>query len=148
MARHDLVRLFFAPLAIAAGAACGSDPAAVESTSFIGAPIAQITSSPGGWSVTLRASPTTPARGVDAFELEVKDASGTAVDGLELAVVPWMSSHGHGASVVPEIKPIGGGVYVATDVELFMPGAWELRVTMRDATRALEEHATVPLTID
>jgi hypothetical protein len=48
-----------------------------------------------------------------------------------------MPSHGHGASVHPEVHPEGGGVYRVEQVVFFMPGRWELRTTIGDG----EDHA-------
>ena len=50
------------------------------------------------------------------------DAAGAPKDGLDLAVVPWMPAHGHGASVKPTIVAMGNGKYLALNVSFFMPG--------------------------
>ena len=52
------------------------------------------------------------------------------VDGLAITVLPWMPDMGHGASVTPTVTAAGGGRYVVENVELFMPGKWELRTTL------------------
>jgi hypothetical protein len=46
---------------------------------------------------------------------------------------------GHGASIVPSITDEGSGRYVASDVDFFMPGTWELRTTLAGA---LQDSAT------
>jgi hypothetical protein len=37
-----------------------------------------------------------------------------------------MPAHGHGASVGPQVSEISPGVYVATPLDFFMAGHWEL----------------------
>jgi hypothetical protein len=34
---------------------------------------------------------------------------------------------GHGTDVVPQLEPMGNGRYVFANVNLFMPGEWQLR---------------------
>ena len=78
---------------------------------------------------------------MDAVELRVTDlATGHAVDGLQIAATPWMPSMGHGASVVPTVTPRGAGVYDLADVDFFMPGSWELRLTLHGT---LDDTATI-----
>jgi len=53
------------------------------------------------------------------------------VSDLNVDVLPWMPAMGHGASTTPVV--VAGqeaGSYVATNVNLFMPGVWELRITL------------------
>jgi len=109
-------------------AACGSGDAAT-SAGFPRDPYVVATSD-SGLRVEVRTSPTQPPpRGTCALELSISDASGPR-DGLSIAIVPWMPSHGHGASVVPSVSDAGAGKYVVSDVDLFMPGRWELRTTI------------------
>ncbi len=42
---------------------------------------------------------------------------------------------GHGSSRVPVVIAEPGGLYVVTDVVLFMPGEWQLRVTLQEGER-------------
>ncbi len=42
---------------------------------------------------------------------------------------------GHGSSRVPVVIAEPSGRYVATDVVLFMPGEWQLRVTLQEGER-------------
>ena len=70
-------------------------------------------------------------QGLDTVRIVVTDARSSApVDGLAIQVVPWMPTMGHGSSAIPEIQPMGDGVYVASDVSLFMPGEWQLRTSL------------------
>lgn len=81
-------------------------------------------------SVVLRTSPQPPPRGTVAAEMSVSQVSdGTPVDSLTLQVRPWMPAHDHGSSIVPKIASEGNGKYVVTNIDLFMPGHWELQTT-------------------
>jgi hypothetical protein len=90
--------------------------------------------STGGLRVEVRTAPDQPPTvGVSQVQYRVTDGSGAARDDLTLDVVPWMPSMGHGASVRPQATASGGGAYVLTDVDFFMPGHWELRTTVGGA---------------
>jgi nitrogen fixation protein FixH len=109
-------------------AACSSGPADT-STGFGTTPFATVTGDSGNLDAAMYSSPDPIAR-VSSVEIVVTDAaSGAPVDGLSVAIVPWMPSMGHGSSTVPTITAQGGGVYVATNLILFMPGEWQLRVS-------------------
>lgn len=120
-------------------AAC-SGSSGSESHGFTGAPLGVFTSDRVGLRVSVRSDPSPPARGVNAVELFVVDQTGAPRDGLQLKIVPWMPAHGHGASVTPSITARGGGRYVADDVDLYMPGRWELRTTITGLEGAGEDH--------
>jgi hypothetical protein len=130
---------------------CGSASSGVDSNvsdaSFSGLAIAAGTSTPSGWSVAMRSSPTTPVRGTNAIELVVRDATGVPVSGLGVAVVPWMPAMGHGASITPVVTAMGDGTYVATGIAMVMPGTWELRLTLTNPATGVVEHATISLSI-
>lgn len=83
--------------------------------------------------VAIRSSPQPPVRGLTNFEFTVTDLDGRPVDGLQIAVQPWMPQMGHGTAVVPSVKDVGNGVYQVTEVYLFMAGLWELRTTFTGA---------------
>jgi hypothetical protein len=116
---------------------CGPDQPAEEPTAappvFAQEPFQTVVSASGQLHVEVRWSPAVPARGADAVELTVMDATGVPVDGVAASVVPWMPAHGHGTSVRPVSTPGGPGVVVATPVYLYMPGEWQLRVTLSGA---------------
>jgi hypothetical protein len=91
--------------------------------------------------VQVRTSPQPPQRGTIGVELVVTSAvEGAARDGLTVNVVPWMPAHGHGSSVVPTVSAKGHGTYLLTNVDLFMPGHWELRTTF---SGPLTDHAAL-----
>ena len=79
--------------------------------------------------VAVRTSPQPPPRGTIAVEFTVTNTAGAPIDDLSLAVRPWMPAHGHGTSVVPTVTPEGQGKYLSTNVDLFMPGHWELQTS-------------------
>jgi hypothetical protein len=84
--------------------------------------------SSGALSAAVRTSPQPPTRGTIAVELTVTQAAdATPVDGLAVQVRPWMPAHDHGSSIVPTVMSEGHGKYLITNVELFMPGHWELQ---------------------
>lgn len=70
-----------------------------------------------------------PQRGLVDVDLRVSDSSGNPVSGLDVGVEPWMVDMGHGAPTDPVVAEEGGGRYSASDVNFFMPGRWELRMT-------------------
>jgi hypothetical protein len=121
-------------------AACSSAGGTGAPDAFTGTTFATLTSD-AGRRIEARSSPEAqPVRGVNSVELTVDDPGGAPLDGLAIDVVPWMSAMGHGASVKPTVTARGRGVYVLTNVDFFMPGRWELRITL---TGAIEDHATL-----
>jgi len=69
-----------------------------------------------------------PTAGLDGVEVVLTDPQTKApVDGAQIALVPWMPLMGHGADVTPLVQPMGKGHYVLTNVDLYMPGEWQLR---------------------
>jgi hypothetical protein len=139
------IRAFAAALAVAivgvGTAACGSSGASSNastcsaSTSFPASSLASIAGTSGALHVELRSAPNQPLlSGLDCIELVVTDAqTGAPVDGLTVAMTPWMPAMGHGADVTPQVTALGDGRYVFTDVSLFMPGEWELRTQITGA---------------
>jgi hypothetical protein len=122
-----------------AAAGGGADP------TFPSAPLQTLKTDHGALSFEVRTSPAQPpTRGLIAVELLATDANGKPVDGLALAVQPWMPEMGHGASTKPSIEAKGGGHYLISDVACFMPGRWELRMTIAGAVK---DSATVAFQI-
>jgi hypothetical protein len=95
--------------------------------------------------VEVRTAPAQPpSRGVVDVEIAVHDDHGAPLDGLSLDVVPWMSAHGHGASASPTVVGEGQGRYWVRDVDLFMPGDWDLRVQISGTVHTqLDAHLQV-----
>ena len=47
---------------------------------------------------------------------------------LDIEVVPWMPAHEHGTSELPIIRELGKGEYSVEQINLSMPGLWEIYV--------------------
>lgn len=118
-------------------AAC-SGPAPATDSSFAGPAAASVMTDGGKFRVELRTS-TGPSltRGTSSIELRVVDAMTDApASDLAIAMVPWMPFMGHGTSVKPTVMAMGEGRYVLSNVNLYMPGHWELRTTFGASERA------------
>lgn len=124
--------------------ACGGSGSGSTAGGFAGDPFLTVQSDSGALTLALRGDPSPPARGSDAVQLTVTDASGQPVDGLTLAIQPWMPDMGHGSSVSPSVTAKGSGVYEVDDLYLAMPGTWQLRTTI---TGSVSDHATPSFTI-
>jgi len=118
-------------IVLVAGGACGAtgEPAPPP-LSFGAQPDQTMTSDSGALTIAVWFAPDPPSTGSDAAQIAFTDANGVAVSGLDLSVVPWMPAHGHGTSVNPTVTESTPGVFVATPLYLFMPGSWELRMTI------------------
>ena len=134
--------LVILPAALIGGAAllgCSGETGGTGNT-FPSAALMTLPGSQGKVSIEVRTAPVQPpSRGVTSVEYRITDKNGAPVDGLTLGVVPWMPDMGHGASISTTVTNEGGGRYLISDVELFMPGKWELRtaVTIRGPTRTV-----------
>jgi hypothetical protein len=107
---------------------CASDPRAT--------PFAEgmtVKSADGAVAVRVdHADPAPPTKGTDALSITVLDGAGKPLDGATVALSPYMPDHRHGASVTPKVTAgAAPGAFDVADVELFMPGIWQLtfRVT-------------------
>ena len=118
-----------------AGCAQPATPTA-PSLDFQGAPGVTVASASGQLTVGVWWSPAQPTVGYDAAQLAVTDATGAPLSGLTLTIVPWMPAHAHGASVEPAVSETSPGVYVATPLDFYMAGSWELRTAIARATDA------------
>ena len=119
------------PLTIATLVACSacSGGSTLGAGTFPAEPLSVLTSDAGKLHVELRTSPDQPpTTGLESVELVVTNpASSAPVNGLSIAMTPWMPAHGHGTSATPILESKGSGHYVFTNVSLFMPGEWQLR---------------------
>jgi hypothetical protein len=126
--------------------ACSSNGAGAGGAPFPATPAAALDGTSHVVHFEIRTSPQPPARGVSRAELRVtKLAGGAPVDGLTVAAVPWMPAMGHSASVQPTVSAEGSGKYLVDDVDFFMPGRWELRVSARGA---VEDDATFTFDVE
>lgn len=75
-----------------------------------------------------------------SFGFRIKDKSGVGIDIIapyQLTVEPYMTKMGHGTNSVPTVKRIGFGVFQAEGLKFSMPGPWDVRIQIRDASRNL-----------
>ena len=109
---------------------CATDPRAETFTPGIRA-----AGTSGTASVTIEsATPSSPTKGNNEWIVSVQDAQGAPMDGLTIAIAPYMPDHGHGSSITPQIAPLGGGKYDVTLINLFMPGIWTITFTLSSAS--------------
>ena len=135
MARMPAAVPLFGLTAALATLACNGSPPAPSSAPLVfpGSPAATVASVSGHLSIGIWWSPAQPIVGYDATQLAISDANGSPVSGLALTIVPWMPAHGHGASVQPTVVEAAPGIYVATPLDFFMAGEWELRTAITNA---------------
>jgi len=96
-------------------------------------PLLITSSASGQLELEVRTSPEQPpVRGSLRVELTLRDEQGPVSD-VDVGAVPWMPSMGHGAPVEPRSSAEGGGKYLLSDVELYMPGRWQLRLELGGA---------------
>jgi hypothetical protein len=130
------------PIALLLASSCASSTQSFTHTSFPEAAYQTVTGN--AVRVELRTAPSQPPiRGTDAAELAIFDAQGVPLDGLEVEVVPWMPSMGHG-STQPEVETMGNGRYRMERVSFPMPGKWELRLRI---TGRVSEQVIVPVDV-
>lgn len=90
------------------------------------------------------ANPAPPDKGLNTLSLRLTDAEGQPVDsGVTLVVEPWMPAHGHGSTNVTAQSRGADGLYDAPDVNLIMPGEWELRMLVTEQSDADTTHRAV-----
>jgi hypothetical protein len=132
-------------LALALAAACAGCSGAPEESgaqTFPAEPLATVQSDARAFTVAVRTAPTQPpTRGRLTVEYTV---TAGPTEGVALSVQPWMPDMGHGASTEPSVEAMGGGRFVVSGVDLFMPGRWELRTTI---TGTATDDVSVPLQI-
>jgi hypothetical protein len=129
MASKRLVQRSLFALAGVLATACGSSPNVQED--FESTPLATVLSDSGAFQLAVFTNPQPPTNGNVAVRYVITEvASMEPVDGLSLAIVPWMPAMGHGSTVVPSVSAAGSGVYNLNNVYLFMSGQWQLRTTI------------------
>lgn len=115
-------------IAACALCACSAGPRQARVPAF-DQPVA---SESGDLTAWLTSAPeTVPVRGENQIWLELREtATGAVVEGLELAVLPFMPAMGHGSATRPTVTELGAGRYQLDDVSLTMSGLWELQTTI------------------
>lgn len=89
----------------------------------------------GAAGYTLRlmdSNPAPPSKGDNIWSLDLTDPAGATAAGLGLSLRAFMPDHGHGSPVKPEVTDNGDGTYTIDPVNLFMPGYWEVSLTVVD----------------
>ena len=106
---------------------CAGDPRATAYTVGLSAKAAD-----GAFKVTfMDAMPAPPSKGANTWTVQITDAAGRPVTGAKVAVKPFMPDHGHGSSITPQVMPMGtDGTYQITLLELFMPGIWQITLSI------------------
>jgi hypothetical protein len=135
------------PVLLVCAAACACSGAAVPPSAdhFPADPFVTALTGSGDLRVEARGSPQPLARGTNDLLLTVADAStGEPRSDLAIAVEPWMPSMNHGSSIIPTVTSRGDGTYLVTQVDLFMPGHWELRLSL---SGSMPDHALIAVDV-
>lgn len=75
-------------------------------------------------------APENPERGENTWVVYLEE-QGKALEGCALSVTPYMPQHMHGVPRPPEITELGEGEYQVAQLNLIMPGLWDLTFTFR-----------------
>lgn len=103
----------------------------------------------GRFSVSV--TPLTPVRVNELVSLEVRvcrdPSMGTPAAGVAVWADAAMPAHGHGLNLTPRTTPVADrpGVYRIDGLLFHMPGAWELRIDVRENGR--EDRAVFGFTL-
>jgi hypothetical protein len=127
LAATPLIALFFG---------CSGSPGTTGSdTSFPESALQVMTCDPGTLQIEIRTAPVQPpTAGLDGIELVLTDPkSSRPIEGAKVSLVPWMPLMGHGSDVTPSCDDEGKGRIVCTNVNLYMPGEWQLRFAISAA---------------
>lgn len=90
-----------------------------------------------------------PAKGNDVWTIETDSAdASTPVDGLMIAVSPYMPDHRHGTTPVG-VTANGGGTYTIAPLNLYMAGYWEITFDITDTSSGTSviDSALVPICV-
>lgn len=89
--------------------------------------------------ITWEVQPTDEAAGSFLLKFYSANTPEVALDPqAKVAVALWMPSMGHGSSPVT-VTPVSPGVYHATNVYFVMPGAWEIRIKLKNDKNEIVE---------
>ena len=130
-------------------AGCGATPTPPPpDLTFAGSPDVTVASDSGGLAIAVWWSPAQPTVGFAASQFAITDAAGAPVAGATVTVVPFMPAHGHGGSVLPTVTESSPGVYVATPLDFYMSGTWQLRTRIQRAGDAAQIDDTAAPSVD
>jgi hypothetical protein len=75
-----------------------------------------------------------PTKGIDSWTIETdRAATGTPIDGMSIAVHPYMPDHRHGTTAVG-VTAAGAGTYTIYPLNLYMAGYWEITFDLTDVS--------------
>ena len=82
--------------------------------------------------VLIESSPIPKDTGLYTWVVEVQNAQCEPIEGASVVAEPTMPSHGHGTSPPPTsgVSLDAAGRLELTDMDLFMPGIWEVTLTV------------------
>lgn len=116
---------------------------ATEKASTLATPVTSVTSTSGRLRIEVLAAAVPLRRGPQRLRIRVTEvATGKPIPSLALALQPWMPTMGHGLDSPARITPQGTSDFEISELDLFMPGAWELRLTL---SGSVEDKAVVSL---
>jgi hypothetical protein len=98
--------------------------------------------------VLVESDPGPPIKGTNAWTVKILDGNGAPQDGLTITGAANMPDHRHPTTVKPVVTPAGGGTgtYSVDPVYLFMPGYWEVTLTLQPPAGA-KDTVVFPLCI-
>jgi hypothetical protein len=96
--------------------------------------------------ILVESDPGPPARGSNAWTVKIVDANDVPQDGLTVSAAAFMPDHGHPATIKAVVEAKGGGAYSMEPIYLYMPGYWEVTVTMQPPGGA-KDSAVFPVCI-
>jgi hypothetical protein len=123
---------------------CDSSSASDAETSDCGAPQGY-SCFETGWSVSVdgvnvslaQATPALPERGENTWVIQL-DEQETPIEGCTLSVTPYMLEHMHGVPTPPVVSELGEGTYQVAQINLIMPGQWDLTFSFTCEARELD----------
>lgn len=69
--------------------------------------------------------------GTNSLDLIVHDRDDAEVMGADIRVIPWMPDMGHGVRERPAVTERGGGLYGVDNIDIMMPGRWQITVEVK-----------------
>jgi hypothetical protein len=69
--------------------------------------------------------------GTNSLDLIIHDRDDAGVLGADIRVIPWMPDMGHGVRERPSVVEKGGGLYSVENIDIMMPGRWQLTVEVK-----------------
>ena len=122
---------------------CDSSSVGGEQASDCGAPQGRACFD-SSWSVSVdgvnvslvQATPATPERGENIWVVQL-DEQARMIEGCTLSVTPYMPEHMHGVPTPPVVSELGEGKYQVAQINLIMPGQWDLTFSFTCEAREL-----------